>query len=125
MTLRPPRSTPTVPLFPYTTLFRSAARPPNIAHQHQPRCAWRSRYFGVRQPIASPIRSARPVDLPQASHIEHSWRHLPTFHGPSRHDDALRCPEHSRRTTYRRSEEHTSELQSTIRISYAVFSLKN
>src|SRR3546814_4897514 len=69
MIRRPPRSTRTDTLFPYTTLFRSGARNP-------PRC---------------------PAPHPPAAR-------------------AARRPQ--------RSEEHTSELQSLMRISYAVFCLK-
>src|SRR3546814_11527939 len=73
MIRRPPRSTRTDTLFPYTTLFRSPARTP---------CA--SRLPSSRTSAASA--------------------------GPGR--------------SRRRSEEHTSELQSLMRISYAVFCLK-
>src|SRR3546814_1332717 len=75
MIRRPPRSTRTDTLFPYTTLFRSPCRP------------------GVR-PAA-----VRWVAWPG------SWR-----------SRAGAC--------VHRSEEHTSELQSLMRISYAVFCLK-
>src|SRR3546814_15872504 len=73
MIRRPPRSTRTDTLFPYTTLFRS--------------------YPGGRD------------------------RRLPAFR---------RAPPRgaSRQRADRRSEEHTSELQSLMRISYAVFCLK-
>src|SRR3546814_9277027 len=74
MIRRPPRSTRTDTLFPYTTLFRSAPTPAS-ARSRSPRCA-----------------------------------------GPAR---SSRC-----RTRPGRSEEHTSELQSLMRISYAVFCLK-
>src|SRR3546814_7450525 len=75
MIRRPPRSTRTDTLFPYTTLFRSRRR--------------------------------------------HRRRHR----GPA--DRAREHPRHGRRTTsWWRSEEHTSELQSLMRISYAVFCLK-
>src|SRR3546814_6995834 len=87
MIRRPPRSTRTDTLFPYTTLFRS--------HAGEPRDARRSR------------------------------RHRPR-HGceaPDRH--ALGHRRAGRRAAVRgRSEEHTSELQSLMRISYAVFCLK-
>src|SRR3546814_4428053 len=73
MLRRPPRSTRTDTLFPYTTLFRSAVSPTRDCH------AW----SWSRPPIA--------------------W----AFDHASR-----------------RSEEHTSELQSLMRISYAVFCLK-
>src|SRR3546814_8783925 len=83
MIRRPPRSTRTDTLFPYTTLFRS----------HR----WAS------APMAAPriCRSiARKGPMP-------SWRWL----------SPLASAEN-------RSEEHTSELQSLMRISYAVFCLK-
>src|SRR3546814_2436295 len=77
MIRRPPRSTRTDTLFPYTTLFRSA-----------------------------PARVSRPRAVRGAP-----WplRRRRAAHGDSRPD---------------RSEEHTSELQSLMRISYAVFCLK-
>src|SRR3546814_5585053 len=82
MIRRPPRSTRTDTLFPYTTLFRSARR------------RARSR------------RAFRPMDKrPAGQKCEY-----------------VRRP---RRPAFRtRSEEHTSELQSLMRISYAVFCLK-
>src|SRR3546814_2204914 len=89
MLRRPPRSTRTDTLFPYTTLFRSKVH------------SW-SGSFGRIQ-LAAP-RQAVDVDaqgvLAQA------------FFGARRleHDG--------------RSEEHTSELQSLMRSSYAVFCLK-
>src|SRR3546814_2372923 len=86
MIRRPPRSTRTDTLFPYTTLFRSRARPSPI-----------SRGAGS---------SASSKSLPTASV---SLNHL-----------AL-C---RKLMTVGRSEEHTSELQSLMRISYAVFCLK-
>src|SRR3546814_6334730 len=74
MIRRPPRSTRTDTLFPYTTLFRS----------HRP---VEKTLPGRRHHVAEPGR----------------------------------CHLHS---TVPRSEEHTSELQSLMRISYAVFCLK-
>src|SRR3546814_14419090 len=87
MIRRPPRSTRTDTLFPYTTLFRSAHR--------------RS---GCRA-------AARHVESRAAA--SRQWSH----HHP---DDAL----YRRGRGNGRSEEHTSELQSLMRISYAVFCLK-
>src|SRR3546814_8962222 len=75
MIRRPPRSTRTDTLFPYTTLFRSTALQVPVNEY----------------PILRAIRSACPFQI-----------------YPARH----------------RSEEHTSELQSLMRISYAVFCLK-
>src|SRR3546814_9741809 len=86
MIRRPPRSTRTDTLFPYTTLFRSRRR----------RDARLSR-MGAR-------RDARDLRAPR--HPLHRRRG----------DDRL--------GPHRRSEEHTSELQSLMRISYAVFCLK-
>src|SRR3546814_2325680 len=96
MRRRPPRSTRTDTLFPYTTLFRSIAvrrcrRLPNVTHDHdktmQPQCDRRSKG-----------RSNESSD------------HKLLRQRSGRHDT--------------RSEEHTSELQSLMRISYAVFFLK-
>src|SRR3546814_6686806 len=85
MIRRPPRSTRTDTLFPYTTLFRSAH--PRIP-AHGGMCCSR----GARRDIPyGRVLPPRPCCLRQ------------------------RCP---------RSEEHTSELQSLMRISYAVFCLK-
>src|SRR3546814_8739764 len=96
MIRRPPRSTRTDTLFPYTTLFRSIAGGSGVASS----TVW----------LASAIlASSLPVlPLPQA--------------------DSAR-PQAARETIRGsfikgRSEEHTSELQSLMRISYAVFCLK-
>src|SRR3546814_2089622 len=78
MIRRPPRSTRTDTLFPYTTLFRSAAFPEWAE--------WAAAEALAGFPVSAAGRS-RPIS--------------PT-----------------------RSEEHTSELQSLMRISYAVFCLK-
>src|SRR3546814_1613169 len=79
MIRRPPRSTRTDTLFPYTTLFRSSNR------------CW---------PRVRPRRSPAAASLNLAG--VNRGRPIPT----------------------ERSEEHTSELQSLMRISYAVFCLK-
>src|SRR3546814_3316417 len=77
MIRRPPRSTRTDTLFPYTTLFRSGHRHGSPARR--PACG-----DGLRFCFFSPVQQQRSI----------------------------------------RSEEHTSELQSLMRISYAVFCLK-
>src|SRR3546814_5472076 len=89
MIRRPPRSTRTDTLFPYTTLFRSCPAPPRRA----------------------------PADG--------SRRLRPEASGPNRSRPAgwSRTAAPPRRSTAR-SEEHTSELQSLMRNSYAVFCLK-
>src|SRR3546814_2660494 len=93
MIRRPPRSTRTDTLFPYTTLFRSrAGRESEFAH-------------GIDD---SPLHRLQPVaDLRQRA-VE---------------NDVHRVVE-VRLFRVFRSEEHTSELQSLMRISYAVFCLK-
>src|SRR3546814_5035475 len=106
MIRRPPRSTRTDTLFPYTTLFRSAG-----GGRNQPRAGdQRSSVVGAGQAGAGTTQSgqdrartvAPPVVLAQSQNV----------------------PEHSGSAGNRRSEEHTSELQSLMRISYAVFCLK-
>src|SRR3546814_3164643 len=92
MIRRPPRSTRTDTLFPYTTLFRS--------------------------PRAAPHRTTTAWMPPQAPKTTHARPHLPV----ARHPDH-RCRTERARVRAR-SEEHTSELQSLMRISYAVFCLK-
>src|SRR3546814_2811916 len=87
MIRRPPRSTRTDTLFPYTTLFRSPARPP--------------------APPASPHRAGTGTPASIQRTLDRS---------PIPRSDSDRWAA--------RSEEHTSELQSLLRISYAVFCLK-
>src|SRR3546814_1025725 len=89
MIRRPPRSTRTDTLFPYTTLFRSA-------YQGQATCP-----HALRRPHERWCLSAAEPTCPSR---------------PSRRRAAS--------WARRRSEEHTSELQSLMRISYAVFCLK-
>src|SRR3546814_2720175 len=83
MIRRPPRSTRTDTLFPYTTLFRSSIRTQRTEQGHARRAS--------------------------------------TGYKPSRRTRHLSRGRSNRRP---RSEEHTSELQSLMRISYAVFCLK-
>src|SRR3546814_2247979 len=95
MIRRPPRSTRTDTLFPYTTLFRSLDHVAlqgegklQSRREHRQEGAEGSGICVERQPIA------------------------PIVFG------------HRHRSAVGRSEEHTSELQSLMRISYAVFCLK-
>src|SRR3546814_4540767 len=87
MIRRPPRSTRTDTLFPYTTLFRSAGTGRGICASGRLAAIWHRARPGVE---GEEIRQAMAGG-----------------------GDA-----------FRRSEEHTSELQSLMRISYAVFCLK-
>src|SRR3546814_1912857 len=96
MIRRPPRSTRTDTLFPYTTLFRS------LRHDH----------FADRHRARDPHRRAASDAALRAS---------------GRGDTASRrrlAEGRARAPGDRRSEEHTSELQSLMRTSYAVFCLK-
>src|SRR3546814_2147502 len=92
MIRRPPRSTRTDTLFPYTTLFRSAALYPAVDP-------------GDRRARRDP----RHHDVPA----------VPPEPAGDRPGAAAGVQDHAVR-----SEEHTSELQSLMRISYAVFCLK-
>src|SRR3546814_6010038 len=95
MIRRPPRSTRTDTLFPYTTLFRSVR---TQAAQVQARTA-------RRVSVGAAAQRGRSVDragiLSAIEVLREAADHLAE-----------------------RSEEHTSELQSLMRISYAVFCLK-
>src|SRR3546814_4716489 len=97
MIRRPPRSTRTDTLFPYTTLFRSDGEP-------DPFPAGLVRW--VRPPSPLPRYPACGCNPPGAG-----WP------GYARSAGAVK-------RVSKRSEEHTSELQSLMRISYAVFCLK-
>src|SRR3546814_9008196 len=87
MIRRPPRSTRTDTLFPYTTLFRS----------HNGELGFSDRARGACSHLP-------PQRQPLLARVQNQFRRpAPQLH---------------------RSEEHTSELQSLMRISYAVFCLK-
>src|SRR3546814_8848142 len=107
MILQPPRSTRFDTLFPYSTLFRSA-----IASSVLP--SRRRRCNRTRYPIAARSRRARP----HSSFLRRRSRYSRN-RARARHRPPARWG-----TASRRSEEHTSELQSLMRISYAVFCLK-
>src|SRR3546814_1252527 len=103
MIRRPPRSTLTDTLFPYTTLFRSGQRFGHAVHflqclvdRHSANGNWRV----AHNPFAD------VVDVSTRGQVH----------------DGVRAP--ADRPHHLRSEEHTSELQSLMRISYAVFCLK-
>src|SRR3546814_16938589 len=95
MILRPPRSTRTDTLFPYTTLFRSIG-------EYGPRSF---AAYGLSQSLKLGERWSVDVSVDGNRTI-----------GGIRAGDVI--------NVNRRSEEHTSELQSLMRISYAVFCLK-
>src|SRR3546814_7050959 len=107
MIRRPPRSTRTDTLFPYTTLFRSLL--PEVVGQ------------AARVVAAAAERRARRAAR-RPDRLVDGEDHIgnPRLVGRARQQIA------AARTTHAvdRSEEHTSELQSLMRISYAVFCLK-
>src|SRR3546814_1881046 len=109
MIRRPPRSTRTDTLFPYTTLFRSA---PGRAHAE--------RTAGADGPHHHRSQAA---DAGTGADTKSG-----ILHQPRRGERTALfrlCPgDGGRRLRDCRSEEHTSELQSLMRISYAVFCLK-
>src|SRR3546814_2801930 len=126
MIRRPPRSTRTYTLFPYTTLFRSRAG--LAAHQVT---------LGVGL-AAGALDDAETHEVahllggPRGNHllaVRRVGRVLQQQGGAHRaatvHNGGHRCRELQRRHRETRSEEHTSELQSLMRISYAVCCLKN
>src|SRR3546814_7063123 len=96
MIRRPPRSTRTDTLFPYTTLFRSAGEAGGCGAR---RAGLLPRADGMRRRRMAAVEEVRLL-------AAHGQR--PAGQG----------------APHGRSEEHTSELQSLMRISYAVFCLK-
>src|SRR3546814_2171264 len=109
MIRRPPRATRTDTLFPYTTLFRSRIWGLQ-ARGDQPRATGQDRRGDRLQVRARQLPprdwggSVLSRDVPDGP-VERGGRRVRVHHG--------------------RSEEHTSELQSLMRISYAVLCLKN
>src|SRR3546814_5390792 len=100
MIRRPPRSTRTDTLFPYTTLFRSGGVACSAALVGVPpkKRTWPSAASRCQDTVLRLFRSRLGLKACSA--------------------------EDTRSSTIKRSEEHTSELQSLMRISYAVFCLK-
>src|SRR3546814_5518320 len=96
MIRRPPRSTRTDTLFPYTTLFRSSS------HSG---VGGRNKQDVEKPPVAEP-HGAKPAEYSYGGWSECGGYEAAEPNGKPR------------------SEEHTSELQSLMRISYAVFCLK-
>src|SRR3546814_4745295 len=128
MKRRTPRSTITDTRFPYTSLFRSEVRPNNPARLPAApparKCSkWERQrlqsvlpkpFRGIRNsPVATrtlTILHSAPPSIRAACSIPACWVRWSMCHRIA--------------LLFRRSEEHTSELQSLMRISYAVFCLK-
>src|SRR3546814_7684378 len=117
MIRRPPRSTRTDTLVPYTTLFRSL-----LAGRGRRRRVGSDRNAGARG-IDHAVRlcDGWGARLVSPAHIG-AGRGRARGAGDPFHPVARRIADRNR--PRRRSEEHTSELQSLMRISYAVFCLK-
>src|SRR3546814_5525070 len=109
MIRRPPRSTRIDTLFPSTTLFRSQEGRPGRHRDAEDR-------HGVRHREAEhhPVADRREGGAHRGAVLRRRREHSPEDRGSAAPADRAA-----------RSEEHTSELQSLMRISYAVFCLKN
>src|SRR3546814_10289432 len=111
MIRRPPRSKRTDTLFPYTTLVRSVP--------HHGRCTIASRIKALQDaPVlaqnAGEFISYQPPARPDVARIDRHRVKGRFLNSPETGRRFMKCI---------RSEEHTSELQSLMRISYAVFCL--
>src|SRR3546814_10809382 len=107
MILRPPRSTRTDTLFPSTTLFRSRPEVRSTVNDSaQPMVEGTMRRLAARDSVKHPTAKDRqgPLDFQDILEAVDIDMHM--------------------QLAIERSEEHTSELQSLMRISYAVFCLK-
>src|SRR3546814_7693500 len=125
MIRRPPRSTRTDTLFPYTTLFRSEQRAyvGDVAGEE-----------GLHPEEHEEADGEEDADEDERGQRREECRHLlagdvpDATHGPPpshrRRRRSAQRPPRCRADPRKRSEEHTSELQSLMRISYAVFCLK-
>src|SRR3546814_4482792 len=119
MIRRPPRSTRTDTLFPYTTLFRSLIGP---SHN----------YAGLSLGNLASARNSGAISHPRAAALQgiekmRSNLRLGLAQGlflPQWRPDGAWLAALGTDVGNARSEEHTSELQSLMRISYAVFCLK-
>src|SRR3546814_4542190 len=100
MIRRPPRSTRTDTLFPYTTLFRS------------------------RDVDRPELRPDMPLAQPGEVGVHRDPRRIAIGLGGVGRVDEVETIDDIAEPPAQRSEEHTSELQSLMRISYAVFCLK-
>src|SRR3546814_6531095 len=120
MIRQPPKSTRTDTLFPYTTLFRS-----------------RAGYLDASKAITREIAGKLPSQADGRLRVGLSWRSGNPYEGRLRSVELGRLApllslegcrffnlQYGDVAEEARSEEHTSELQSLMRISYAVFCLK-
>src|SRR3546814_8240947 len=115
MIRRPPRSTRTASRFPYTTPFRSATTPPLQVPLGRLSPRIKTAHWSANQPTEGSIPA-----LTVANHTAQPCIALLVRHHPLLQRIKPAFPFRS----LRRSDDHTSELQSLMRISYAVFCLK-
>src|SRR3546814_11012276 len=123
MKRRPPISTLTDTRFPYTTLFRSPRfrfpcgrkRQGRCRGSHSPAPGWRVRW---------PRACLHIVKIEAAARMNERRRWAGLYQSPPSKATQYKVFFMSYSASPRRSEEHTSELQSLMRISYAVFFLK-
>src|SRR3546814_4441259 len=113
---RPPISTRTDTLFPYTTLFRSFAGALQ-QFDHAERCA-RPQHRQALGEAADVVR-VEAIDVLVGANAFGDADRIDVAGQRQLHEDAVDVV-----VGIERSEEHTSELQSLMRISYAVFCLK-
>src|SRR3546814_4777837 len=131
MIRQPPRSTRTDTLFPYTTLFRSGALGlvrRNLRTVRAVPGRWKRHYTQLDVRWRMGLQRV-PRRVAEAEGRSRAGRECRSGDNPlSDSGDLPAAHSHARRRVGRRndcrSEEHTSELQSLMRISYAVLCLK-
>src|SRR3546814_4630160 len=111
MPRRPPETTLTATLFPYTTLFRSEVELRITGAGIERRLAVRDKPQGRTEGRAQALATTGVIGINRRRPLGHIRQ-------------TLACSTAQGRRGFCRSEEHTSELQSLLRISYAVFCLK-
>src|SRR3546814_6791702 len=129
MVPQPPMSTRTDPLLPYTTLFRSTSLFNGVTHMRthvevDPNVGMKS--FDALEQLAKDYRWA--IDLDLCVFLQEGWTGLPDADANLVAGLDRGAPVIGGAPAYdadgpARSEEHTSELQSLMRTSYAVFCL--
>src|SRR3546814_9342468 len=119
MIRRPPRSTRTDTLFPYTTLFRSRRSSRRTSRGQSVKTRRHERgVLGLRYLLRSSLGAGAGVEPDQVRRaVECGADDRVLFVCAAEHAGVVLGK-------IERSEEHTSELQSLMRISYAVFCLK-
>src|SRR3546814_8679263 len=105
---RPPRSTRTDTLFPYTTLFRSIVN--SLKNMG---------VMGIHG-LENSVQRCKTPEAMEEKLIQYGFERIDA----NRLANAVISFRAQAATSTTRSEEHTSELQSLMRISYAVFCLK-